>query len=229
MSEDSANISRFFDLASGVSVRIRRVIESGLRERGLTFAQFGALKALSFHNGMSQAELASALDTDSTTAMVLRTSLEKKGLVARSSDPGDGRIKRIAITDAGRSMLKASEPGVNAFFAKSQGVVSDSDVKKAIQTLEKFYSFAGDAVQAIASAKSASAPSGESRRKGRAAGHAQESAAKKSRAAKMAKTAKKADNRKAPAKRAAGAGKRVEAKASPKAPAKAASKKARKN
>lgn len=226
MSEDSVNISRFFDLASGVSVRIRRVIESGLRERGLTFAQFGALKALSLHNGMSQAELASALDTDSTTAMVLRTSLEKKGLVARSSDPGDGRIKRIAITDTGRSMLKSSEPGVNAFFAKSQGVVSDPDVKKAILTLEKFYAFAGEAVQAVASAKSSSASSREPKRKGRVEAHAQESAAKKSRVTKLAK---KADMKKAPAKRATGAAKRIEAKPAPKAPAKPAAKKARKN
>jgi DNA-binding MarR family transcriptional regulator len=202
------------------------VIESGLRERGLTFAQYGALKALSLHNGMSQAELASALDTDSTTAMVLRTSLEKKGLVARSSDPGDGRIKRIAITDTGRSMLKSSEPGVNAFFTKSQGVVSDSDVKKAIQILEKFYAFAGEAVQAVASSKSASAPSREPKRKGRAEANAKESAAKRGRVVKLAK---KADKAKAPAKRAAGAAKRVEAKVAPKAPAKTTVKKARKN
>jgi hypothetical protein len=175
---------------------------------------------------MSQAELASALDTDSTTAMVLRTSLEKKGLVARSSDPGDGRIKRIAITDTGRSMLKSSEPGVNAFFAKSQGVVSDSDVKKAIQMLEKFYAFVGEAVQAVASSKSASAPSSETKRKVRAEPRAQGGAAKKSRTVKLAK---KADKAKAPAKRAAGAAKRVEAKVATKAPAKANVKKARKS
>ena len=222
MTDDSANNSRFFDLSSGVSIRMRRVIESGLRARGLTFAQFGALRALSAHNGISQAELASALDTDSTTAMVLRTSLEKKGLVSRTSDPGDGRIKRIAITDSGRSILKASEPGVYAFFAKTQGIASEADVKKAIQTLEKFYAFAGEAVEAIASAKAA--PSNDSKRGGRAAGSAKEAAAmraaKKRVVVKTAKSAKKADEKKAPAKRVEAA----KAKTAKKAPAKKARK-----
>jgi DNA-binding MarR family transcriptional regulator len=225
VTDDSANNSRFFDLSSGVSIRMRRVIESGLRARGLTFAQFGALRALSAHNGISQAELASALDTDSTTAMVLRTSLEKKGLVSRTSDPGDGRIKRIAITDNGRSILKASEPGVYAFFAKTQGIASEADVKKAIQTLEKFYAFAGEAVEAIASAKAA--PSNDSKRGGRAAGSAKEAAAMRAekkrvvaKTVKTAKTAKKADEKKTPAKRVEVA----KAKAAKKAPAKKARK-----
>jgi DNA-binding MarR family transcriptional regulator len=224
VNEDSANNSRFFDLSSGVAIRMRRVIESGLRERGLTFAQFGALKALSIHNGISQAELASALDTDSTTAMVLRTSLEKKGLVSRTSDPGDGRIKRIGITDSGRSILRASEPGVNAFFAKTQGIASEADVKKAIQTLEKFYLFAGEAVEAAASAKVA--PVKDSKRNPRAAVSAKEAASIRGAKKRGAgKTAKKADEKKAPARRVEAA----KARAAKKAPAKAVAKKARKN
>lgn len=214
MIDDSNNISKFFDLSSGVSIRMRRVIESGLRERGLTFAQYGALKALSLQSGMSQAELASALDTDSTTAMVLRTSLEKKGLVARTSDPGDGRIKRIAITDAGRSMLKSSEPGVGSFFSKCEGVASESDLKKAVQVLEKYYTFAGEAVEEAASAKAGQAA--EPKARGRKAAQPAEKAGRGSKKRGAAKLAKKAAE---PAK----------AKAAKKAPAKAPGRKAKRS
>jgi len=196
MSDQSKNI---LGLVYGVSTRARRVIETGLRERGLTFAQLGALKALIEKNGMSQAELAAALDTDSTTAMVLRTSLEKKNLVKRSSDPGDGRIKRIEITELGRSKVKASEPGIEAFYKKCDSVAAEADIKKATLVLQKYFDYIGETLKGMAEEKAGAGAKRHVGRPAKAEGktaakkavRAKKPAAPKAKAAKAARKARK--------------------------------------
>lgn len=163
MDQQTSDLARFFELVSGVQVRTRRTIEAGLRGRGLTYAQYTALAALDAHNGMSQAELAQALDTDSTTAMVLRTSLEKKGYVDRVDDPDDGRVKRIVITDSGKTALHSAAPETRSFYSKASAVLSDSDLKKMLPALQRIHEFLGES-----SAQKKEVAS-EGRKKGRSA------------------------------------------------------------
>jgi MarR family transcriptional regulator for hemolysin len=144
MDQQSIDIATFFDLVSGIQIRARRTIESGLRARGLTYAQYSALFALMAKNGMSQAELAQALDTDSTTAMVLRTSLEKKGLVTRVDDPEDGRVKRIEISAAGKSALQAAGPETRNLHAKTEAFLSEAELKRMLPVLDRLHDFLGE-------------------------------------------------------------------------------------
>lgn len=144
MDQHAIDISRFFDLVSGIQIRARRSIESGLRVRGLTYAQHSALFALAANNGMSQAELAQALDTDSTTAMVLRTSLEKKGLVARVDDPEDGRVKRIEISQAGKTALQQAGPETRNLHAKASAFLSEAELKRILPVLDRLHGFLGE-------------------------------------------------------------------------------------
>jgi MarR family transcriptional regulator for hemolysin len=144
MDQQTGDVARLFELISGVQIRARRIIEGGLRVRGLTYAQFSALVALNARNGMSQAELAQALDTDSTTAMVLRTSLEKKGLVARVDDPEDGRVKRIEITDAGKSALQSALPEARNLYAKAGAQLSETELRKILPAFERLNQFLGE-------------------------------------------------------------------------------------
>jgi DNA-binding MarR family transcriptional regulator len=153
----STDAGKLFELVTGIQIRSRRIIETGLRAHDLTFAQFSALLALSSKSGMSQAELAQALDTDSTTAMVLRTSLEKKKLVARVDDPADGRVKRIEITDSGKSTLQSSLPEAKGLYAKAGAQLSDADIKRLLPALEKLYAYLGE-VSAPRKSESAKAP-----------------------------------------------------------------------
>lgn len=146
MDQQSIDIARFFELVSGIQIRARRGIESGLRVRGLTYAQYSALFALAAKNGMSQAELAQALDTDSTTAMVLRTSLERKGLVARVDDPEDGRVKRIEISAAGKAALQQAGPETRNLHAKAGAYLSEADLKRLLPVLERLHGFLGEMV-----------------------------------------------------------------------------------
>lgn len=165
MDKDRIGAQRLFELAARSQLRIRKALEAALRGMGLTYAQYGALQALDAKEGLSQSELALALETDATTAMVLRHSLEKKGLIERAGDPADGRVKRIALTAAGVSAFAAARPAVEAVYAAADGLVSDQEGKRAAAVLERLAHFAGEAAQA-ASSKGA-APAEGARRRGR--------------------------------------------------------------
>jgi len=191
MDQQTSDLARFFELVSGVQVRARRTIEAGLRGRGLTYAQYTALAALDAHNGMSQAELAQALDTDSTTAMVLRTSLEKKGYVARVDDPDDGRVKRIVITDSGKTALHSAAPETRGFYAKVSGILSDPEVKRMLPALQRLHEFLGETSAPKKEAASEGRKRGQSRKEGGKAAKGKATASKKGPKAKApAKAAK---------------------------------------
>lgn len=164
MDKDRIGAQRLFELAARSQLRIRKALEAALRGLGLTYAQYGALQALDAKEGLSQSELALALETDATTAMVLRHSLEKKGLIERAGDPSDGRVKRIALTPAGVSAFASARPAVEAVYAAADGLVSEQDGRRAAALLERLALFAGEAAQA-ASPKG-QAPEG-ARRRGR--------------------------------------------------------------
>jgi DNA-binding MarR family transcriptional regulator len=143
----------------------------------LTYAQYGALIALSEHDGLSQAELAQVLETDSTTAMVLRGSLEKKRLVDRKADQKDARIRRIGLTAEGRKLATQARPEIASLFGSGPSVLSDADAKKLLGMLAKLKDF----VQSLIPAHESS--SGEKRKPGRP---------RKAEAPKSAKSAKSA-------------------------------------
>jgi len=142
MNAGNSDILGVYALVSSASARSRRAAEAKLRERGLTYAQYGALVALVEHDGLSQAELAQALETDSTTAMVLRGSLERKGYVDRKADPGDARIRRIVLTSTGKSIVAKVKPEIATLFAPGAKLFSDQDMNKMVALLEKLRGFA---------------------------------------------------------------------------------------
>jgi len=84
-----------------------------LRDSGLTHFEYVVLAGLSSAPGhtMRMSELATAIG-----AMLPRLSqvvgrLEKRGLVTRHTDPGDGRCVLATLTDAGWDKVVASAPG----------------------------------------------------------------------------------------------------------------------
>jgi MarR family transcriptional regulator for hemolysin len=221
MNAGNSDILGVYALVSSASARSRRAAEAKLRERGLTYAQYGALVALVEHDGLSQAELAQALETDSTTAMVLRGSLEKKRYVDRKADPGDARIRRIVLTGAGRSIVAKVKPEIAALFAPGAKLFSDVDMKKMVALLEKLRAFAHSIMPVPAE------PEGGKRKPGRP--RKAEAAPAKSAAKASAKGGARKVAKKATAKTAAKAtARKVVKKAAPSKPAakKATSRKA---
>src|SRR5215212_4988307 len=69
---------------------------------GLTPSLTAALGTVELHGPLSPSALAARERIQRPTATRLLARLEEDGLVARTPDPGDGRGRLVAITDAGR-------------------------------------------------------------------------------------------------------------------------------
>lgn len=99
-----------------VTQRWQRTIVATLRPLDLTHAQFVLLMS-TYYLGRtgsppSQREVADHAEADPMmTSQVLRT-LEKRGLVTRSPDPTDARIKRLSVTPEGTKLARRAQTAV---------------------------------------------------------------------------------------------------------------------
>jgi DNA-binding MarR family transcriptional regulator len=77
-----------------------------LRRCGLSRGQFPILQQLETSGGgVAMSVLAQRLYMDRTTLTRNLAPLERAGWVVREADPGDARVRRVAITEAGRGRL----------------------------------------------------------------------------------------------------------------------------
>lgn len=79
---------------------------------GLTPVQYAALQAVHDAPGLDQRSLARTIAFDTSTIGSVLDRLERRGLLARRVAPGDRRVRRLEVTDAGRALLAAVLPGV---------------------------------------------------------------------------------------------------------------------
>lgn len=101
----------------------QREVTAALRPLGLTHVQFvllGSILWLTDHGGApSQRELADHAGTDvMMTSQVVRA-LERMGLLERTPDAADARVRRLAITRSGRALAEravAVMDGVDEHF-----------------------------------------------------------------------------------------------------------------
>jgi len=80
----------------------------------LTPLQYGALAALDRFGHMDQASLGGVTALDRTTIVVVLTKLEERGLITRTQSDKDKRSKIVAISEAGRGLLRQALPSVLA-------------------------------------------------------------------------------------------------------------------
>jgi DNA-binding MarR family transcriptional regulator len=76
----------------------------------LTPIQYATLAAIEAEPGVEQIRLAGLLALDRTTAGRVVLALETRALLRREADAADRRVKRLALTQAGRALLKRARP-----------------------------------------------------------------------------------------------------------------------
>lgn len=130
---------KLIQLTAGIHIRTRRFTEQRIKPLNMTYPQLGALMALVRKDDITQRELAELLETDTTTAMVLCDSLQKKGWLERKRDKADRRVNRIVLTDAGRNIhsqaISLIQGGYEYVFSKS----SPDKVNEVLPILEELY------------------------------------------------------------------------------------------
>ena len=117
--------------------RLGRLTRSTQHAEGLKPAQWEALRFLSRANKMSRTPGALADFLSSTRGTVSQTLiiLEKKGLIIRSANPGDGRGKNLDLTDAGCATI-ARDPLalIGTAVARLATVIGNSAEEDSLKT-----------------------------------------------------------------------------------------------
>ena len=107
-----AEVYRLVDLVAKKLTRLQRQ-QIGFVE--LTPAQYSVLSLLWQRDGQQFNELASTCCCSPSTITGVVDTLERKGLVARESNPEDRRSLLVRLTDEGR-VLESATPGLDMMF-----------------------------------------------------------------------------------------------------------------
>ncbi len=91
------------DLLELVSLVIRGVSDT----RDLSLTAVAALSSLDRHGAQRITTMAAAEGVSQPSMTQLMQRLEQRGLVTRTSDPSDGRVALVSLTDEGRAVLAA--------------------------------------------------------------------------------------------------------------------------
>ena len=87
-----------------IGMETRKLVMLRLAELGLTFPLAHALRVLDPARPRPMRELAEELFCDASNVTALADRLEGKGLVERQPDPGDRRVKALALTAEGKRL-----------------------------------------------------------------------------------------------------------------------------
>lgn len=103
----------------------------------ITAPQWAALRALHERPGIEQAKLAEIVAYDRSTIGGLIDRLESKGLVCRSFDVTDRRLKRLNLTPAGHRLFETLRDRVRGVTNRFVEPLSADEVEQLLQLLER--------------------------------------------------------------------------------------------
>jgi DNA-binding MarR family transcriptional regulator len=103
----------------------------------ITPPQWAALRALHERPGIEQAKLAEIVAYDRSTIGGLVDRLETKGLVCRSSDATDRRLKRLNLTPTGRQLFEALRDKIRSVTNRFVEPLAPPEVEQLLSLLER--------------------------------------------------------------------------------------------
>jgi MarR family transcriptional regulator, transcriptional regulator for hemolysin len=137
MSDSDQTASEYLEALTKVSRRIRTVFNQRVTAHGLTYPRARTLFRLAKKQNMTQTELACELELEQATMVRLLDRMEENGLIQRRQDPGDRRVRLIALTAHGQeqaAFVRALADQIRHQFF--EGVEID-ELRQGIALLEK--------------------------------------------------------------------------------------------
>jgi DNA-binding MarR family transcriptional regulator len=113
----------------GVVHAMKEHVESVAKEFDLTLSQLDAMKNLG--ESCSQRELAQRLHFDASNVTDIVDRLEERGLVSRTVDPSDRRVRRLVLTPEGEAVHRKifdraiAEAPINSLTRAEQKALRD--------------------------------------------------------------------------------------------------------
>ncbi|MDA0740865.1 MAG: MarR family transcriptional regulator [Bacteroidetes bacterium] len=110
-------------------IALSKMYNEQVAQYGLTVAMGFALLNIDIKNGTPSTSLGPKMGMESTSLSRLLNSLEKQALIARESNPNDGRSVLIKLTKDGLKMRNYSRQAVLDFNHHVLAEVSEADVR----------------------------------------------------------------------------------------------------
>lgn len=117
--------------------RMRRLLDDGLGEHGLSLPRARVLAHLDSQGATYQAPLAEALEVAPRTITEFLDTLERDGLVERRVDPADRRARQVHITPAGSDALKYAQEVRAGVIEQVFGSFSERQLSSLSSTLRR--------------------------------------------------------------------------------------------
>lgn len=119
--------------------RIDRECAERLGIYQLSESRFMILTLLFDHEILSPLEMAKLTGVTKPTITSLITSLEKDGLIKRSSVPSDGRKLEITLTEEGRELIEKLFMEHSQWIANITRNLTDMEMEALVQILDKMF------------------------------------------------------------------------------------------
>ncbi|MBN8901598.1 MAG: MarR family transcriptional regulator [Rhodospirillales bacterium 69-11] len=114
---------------------LARRFDDAFRPVGLTSGQFSLLMALNRPDPPTMGQVAATLAMDRTTLTANLKPLEKQGLLTVVPDAADRRVRRLVLTEAGRTALRRALPAWEATQAALHATLGDADADSLCRAL----------------------------------------------------------------------------------------------
>jgi DNA-binding MarR family transcriptional regulator len=122
--------------ANGIIELVSLVIRGVSGNRDLSLTAVAALGSLDRRGPQRVTTMATAEGVSQPSMTQLVQRLEQRGLVARSSDPSDGRVALVGLTDKGRAALAARRQRNARRVAELLADLPDDDVRALSDALD---------------------------------------------------------------------------------------------
>lgn len=127
-SQDTATSGAALWRILGTAHQLEARLETGLAAVGLSLAKLGVLRALAdARESLTLGELAQHNRCVRSNITQLVDRLETDGLVRREHDPSDRRVRRAALTAAGRTCYEAGARAVAVWEEETGSALSPAD------------------------------------------------------------------------------------------------------
>lgn len=114
---------------------MHREADALLQPHGVTANQFVLMSILAEGQELTQQELVRRASSDANTVRAMLVLLERSGLISRRPHPTDGRARRVALTDKGRSTYSALWAKSRTFHKRLVAAVDPGSAPAFVQQL----------------------------------------------------------------------------------------------
>jgi DNA-binding MarR family transcriptional regulator len=124
-------------LMNRIMGRYNATLRDDFRRQGLTIPQVRALAVLSVIEGVTVNDLSVYTVIEQSTLSRTLDALEAQGLVRREAGETDSRVRKIYLTDDGRTEFSRAWPPMHEAFEAMFDDIDDAEYAALVNTLQK--------------------------------------------------------------------------------------------